>query len=348
MSEDNKVIQRNTYLDVIKGVAIIFVIFAHCIQFGSGGSYYACRQYFCDPVFMLIYGFHMPLFMAVSGFLFWDSVNRHTSRQVVISKIKSLLVPIISWQSLYLLSILLLGQISLSVTLAYSYRGALWFLWSVLICSFLMLIGRIYLKDSLVYGFSVWVLLLFVPDHYLSNLHVFMFPYFMTGYYWKRYSLHDRYKQLPRRSKLVMCGIAFMAYMLFYVFYDNPDKSIYINGTCLLERGSFTMQLFIDMARYSYGFLGISMVMILIDQLLPLLQKHHVVLNCMVELGKMSLGIYAINHYTYEWMLLLPISSNYVYFLTIVETVFTMVLICFVIKLMEKNRYLSLLLLGKS
>lgn len=287
------------------------------------------------------------MFMTVSGFLFWNSVNRHTSELVIVSKIKSLLVPIIVWQSLYLLFLYLSCLISLSVTLVYSYRGALWFLWSILFCSLLMLIGRICFKDSLLYGFVTWVLLLFVADHYFSNLHVFMFPYFMAGYYWNRYNLHDRYKQLSRSMKWVLCGITLMTFALFFVFYDTPDKSIYINGTYLLGRVSVTKQLLIDMARYGYGFLGVSMVMILIEQLFPLFQKHHVVFNYLVNLGKMSLGIYAINHYTYEWMLLLPISSNYMYLLTIVETVVTIVLICYLIKLIEKNRYMSLLLLGR-
>lgn len=248
--------------------------------------------------------------------------------------------------SLYLLFLFLSGQVSLSYSLLYSYRGALWFLWSVLICSLIMLMGRICFKDSMLYGIAVWIMLLFVPDQYLSNLHVFMFPYFMVGYHWNRCRMQERYNLLPHRMKWVLCGVTFLVFMCFYIYYDTPDKSIYHNGTCLLGRLSLLEQLFIDMARYIYGFLGVTMIMILTDQLLSYL-KGSIVCKHLIEYGKMPLGIYVINHYTYELMLLLPISSNYGYLLTFIETIVTIALICIVIKLIEKNRLASLLLLGK-
>lgn len=346
MSEVNHVKQRSVYLDVIKGNTIILVVFAHCIQFGSGELFCANQQCFDDPLFSFIYGFHMPLFMAVSGFLFWNSVNRHTARLVAVSRVRSLLVPIIVWQSLFLLFLFTTGQVSLSPSLLYSYRGALWFLWSVLICSIFMLIGHICFKDSLLLGVIVWIMLLFVPEKYLSNLHIFMYPYFMVGYFWNRYRLQERYNLFSHGKKWILCGVSFAFFMLFYVFYDTPDKSIYQNGTCLLGRHSVSTQLFIDMARYIYGFVGVSMVMILVDQLLHYL-KDSVVCKYVVEFGKMSLGIYVINHYTYELMLLLPISSNFFYLLTFIETIVTIVFICIVIKLIEKSRIASLLLLGR-
>lgn len=347
MSEGKHVKQRSVYLDVIKGGTIILVVFAHCIQFGSGEQFYANQQCFNDPLFSIIYGFHMPLFMAVSGFLFWSSVNRYSCAYVAVSRIKSLLVPIIVWQSLYLLFLFFSGQILLSHSLIYSYRGALWFLWSVLICSLIILIGRICFKDSMLYGGAVWIMFLFVPDQYLSNLHVFMFPYFMVGYYWNRFGMQNRYNLLSHREKWMLCGISFVGFLLFYFLYDAPERSIYLNGTCLLGRASVITQLLIDMARYIYGFLGVIMVMILIDQLLGFL-KESVVCKYIVKFGKMSLGIYVINHYTYELMLLLPISSNFAYLLTVVETIISMTIIYLAIKLIEKNSFARFLLLGKA
>ena len=87
----------------------------------------------------------------------------------------------------------------------------------------------------------------------------------------------------------MLCGVSFVGFLLFYFLYDAPERSIYLNGTCLLGRASVITQLLIDMARYCYGFLGVSMVMILIDQLLPYL-KESVVCKSLVELGKISLG----------------------------------------------------------
>ena len=339
--------KRSVYLDVVKGVAIILVVFAHCIQFGSGEVFHATQQYFGDAVFSFIYGFHMPLFIAVSGYLFCSSVDRHTAGEVASSRLRSLLVPIVVWQTLYLLILFLMGQIQLSADLVYTYRGGLWFLWSVLICSLIVLTGRVLFKDSIFFCLLVWVLLLFVPEQQLSSLHVFMFPYFATGYYWNRYGMQDRYNRLSCRTKGAVGGISFMGFLLFYFFYDAPERPIYLNGTCLLGRDSMTGQLLIDLARYVYGFLGVSAVMILIDLVLPLF-KESVACKYLVELGKMSLGIYVINHYTYDLMLLLPISSNYAYLLTMVETVITIIVIYLAVRLIEKNRICAFLLLGKS
>ena len=75
--------RRSVYLDIVKGLLIIMVVLAHCIQFGSGRMSYDEMRCLSDPVFKWIYGFHMPLFMLVSGYLFWGSVSRHTIGKMV-------------------------------------------------------------------------------------------------------------------------------------------------------------------------------------------------------------------------------------------------------------------------
>lgn len=90
--------QRNLYLDVIKGFAIILVVYGHCLQYGSTLS--CDKLYFDDWVFKAIYSFHMPLFMLVSGYLFYGSVSRHSTKHIVKTRFTSLLVPIIIWNTL--------------------------------------------------------------------------------------------------------------------------------------------------------------------------------------------------------------------------------------------------------
>ena len=59
--EQNK--GRNTYIDIIKGFAIILVVLGHSIQFGSGYDFRANAECFNNWLYRIIYSFHMPLFM---------------------------------------------------------------------------------------------------------------------------------------------------------------------------------------------------------------------------------------------------------------------------------------------
>lgn len=64
--------QRNLLVDCIKGGAIILVVLGHCIQFMGPSSY----NFFDNFRFKSIYSFHMPLFMAVSGYLFSVTIKK--------------------------------------------------------------------------------------------------------------------------------------------------------------------------------------------------------------------------------------------------------------------------------
>lgn len=54
---------RYQYIDVIKGIGILLVVFQHCLGGGTLGS-------FLPGVQKAVAGFHMPLFFFISGFLY--------------------------------------------------------------------------------------------------------------------------------------------------------------------------------------------------------------------------------------------------------------------------------------
>lgn len=70
MNINDSINKRNDYIDFVKSVAIILVVIGHCIQCGSGSLYFEEQLYFDNILFRVIYSFHMPLFMLLSGFLF--------------------------------------------------------------------------------------------------------------------------------------------------------------------------------------------------------------------------------------------------------------------------------------
>ena len=54
--------ERISTLDAIRGLAIFLVVLGHSVQFNVPDP-------FNNPVFKIIYSFHMPLFISVSGYL---------------------------------------------------------------------------------------------------------------------------------------------------------------------------------------------------------------------------------------------------------------------------------------
>lgn len=58
---------RNLYIDIVKGIAIILVVYGYCIEYYST-EYLNGNFFYSDLIHKIIYSFHMPLFMLVSGY----------------------------------------------------------------------------------------------------------------------------------------------------------------------------------------------------------------------------------------------------------------------------------------
>lgn len=84
--------ERLGYVDFCRGVAIILVVMGHMIQFNGIHS--------SNPVFEVIYTFHMPLFFAISGYITHKVTQITCGRQYVIflkKKVISILIPYFVW-----------------------------------------------------------------------------------------------------------------------------------------------------------------------------------------------------------------------------------------------------------
>lgn len=88
--------KRNEYLDIVKGIAMILVFLGHAIQQADAINCYD------NIIFDVIYSFHMPLFMLVSGYLFWNSYvkNKNSIDTLVLKRTRSLLLPLITFSVL--------------------------------------------------------------------------------------------------------------------------------------------------------------------------------------------------------------------------------------------------------
>lgn len=90
--------KRIEWIDILKGYGIFLIVLGHTISY-------------CDKlqnVVMYIYSFHVPLFFAVSGYLFIFKSNNF--KEFFIQKFKSIMVPYFVFAFLFLIPYFLLGS----------------------------------------------------------------------------------------------------------------------------------------------------------------------------------------------------------------------------------------------
>ena len=304
--------QREPLIDIIKGIAILLVLVGHVIQFASGVDYQKTGAFYDNVLFKVIYGFHMPLFMIVSGYLYQHSVTHKAPLKVIWSKVRILLVPIFSfafivWLIRFNPQYTFIDQIRnyLSVT-----RFTLWFLWALFYSSIGVLVGHYLFKDNI----FVWLLLILAsfltPDRWFSEMYKYTFPCFLFGYYARKFE----WIAFLKAHLLPVFITSSIVYIISLVFYRG-DCYVYMSGCNILtaEGISFT-QLGLNVFRIIVGIIGsiafISLLMLVINPF-----KEGKVHKELARIGVSTMGIYCFQDYYFQhfdkWFSsgLVPLSS---------------------------------------
>ena len=138
MTETTKKRKRNVSLDIAKGILIFLVVWGHSIQMGFGYGYGEAGLYMQDVIYRGIYSFHMPLFMAISGYLFYYS-NEKPIGEVLFSKLKSIGIPYLTYCTITVLLLAPFKQMGEAESFVIdTYANGYWFLTSVLLNCFLV------------------------------------------------------------------------------------------------------------------------------------------------------------------------------------------------------------------
>lgn len=208
----------NQKLSEVKGLAIILMIVGHVIQILT-------PDFYDNKLFVIIYSFHMPLLMFISGYFFNISLQKYSFKEILIKKLKHILIPILFWSTPFFIhSFIKLfnsGTLSLPDLLSaffHSYFG-LWFLWSVLFNScFVCFINKI-LKDKLIFHVLSIFLCLIIP---FGAPYLFMFICFEIGYF---LSKKDFVKIINNNLIFVSSIILSIILLFFYKSYYLCDVS---------------------------------------------------------------------------------------------------------------------------
>lgn len=312
-----KISEREILPDILRGFAIILVVLGHCIQEGSGEAYRTESAYFSDRLYQFIYSFHMPLFMLISGYLGWHSINKcgkkQERRNLLGRRAVTLLIPIFLWTALDYVRILIVNYANgrpqpeaLVFVYFYNALNNFWFLWAVWWCFLGIYVMHYHLKDNIIIYILVFLALFILPDGLGLGAYKYMLPYYLAGYYVHGYMHHKGhvFEKSPAIWKIVVSGLVFAGLFVYY----NEDILIYLTGYKLVGK-NIARQLYIDIYRLLIGFAGSCFFIFAWQYIIGCVGeinragKIKTEFRILRRLGSDSMGIYIISSYIIIFMI---------------------------------------------
>ncbi|CAM3681425.1 acyltransferase family protein [Mesobacillus zeae] len=205
--------KRDYYFDNAKFILIFFVVFGHLLRsfIDDNGVIY--------NIYKVIYTFHMPAFILVSGFF----ARGFSEKGYIIKIARKLILPYLIFQIIYSVFYYFLYNESKLVLSPLDPHWSLWFLislffWNVLLIGVSKLTPAAGLGTALVFGLlsgyfeglSNWLS--------LSRTFVF-FPMFLLGYYMNK----EQVMMLTRPPFKITAALSFAAVFAGFTLYPNID-----------------------------------------------------------------------------------------------------------------------------
>jgi len=203
--------QREYYFDNAKFILIVFVVFGHLLR-----SFIEENEVIYS-LYKVIYTFHMPAFILVSGFF----AKGFGKKGYVLKIAKKLILPYLVFQTIYSLFYYFLYQKpELSIN-PLDPHWSLWFLISLFFWNIMLYVfARFQWKYSLTITLMIALVIGFADSisNFLSLSRTFVFfPLFLLGYYLKR---EHFYKLLHGKFKISACTVFLIVFAGFYLFPD--------------------------------------------------------------------------------------------------------------------------------
>lgn len=230
---------RNPYFDIIKACAIYLVILGHvfleCFNYSNKEGIYS------NDFFNIIYTFHMPLFMLMSGYFFYrvdDSLF-----DIVKSKFKQLIIPTIIFGSIHCLLLFLIKHELFIHLIFLDY----WYCKSLFICiiiyTFFYKVFRKFILASLI---PIIILIYFgLGTRYWLPM---MYPFFCLGIILRKYNLNNIFN----------CKLMFLYIFMYIVLYtlNRKDINIYLFSTIYTDIKFTSTTIYYLLIKYSLAILG--------------------------------------------------------------------------------------------
>ena len=342
---------RNQTLDIAKGMLIILVVLGHSIQYGYGYTYCTTGQFFDNLIFRCIYTFHMPLFMAISGFLF-HYTNKRTYKEILTTRFSSIGLPFISYCTLLYIIWYNLNNIPHFYFSNYflKLRGEMWFLSSLLLnCIIVSSITHLFQKNIKIGYVILWCLFpltFIISDNYIPALHKYMYFYFLLGFVIKECSAKIPLFFLGGGSKWVFILLTCLTIICCF----NYEKTIFIYnaGFCIYENGTIDYnKLYVNILRYIIGVSTSCWFM----RIVFFIKSHtKTLIPFLTHIGQETLGIYGFQSIIFMTLSTIATIKDININMGIAPLplcVITLLACEIAIRVCKLNRYTKKLLLGK-
>lgn len=221
--EDSK---RDHKIDALKGFAIALVVLGHSLEIADPGLFVPNAS-FRHHLAILIYTFHMPLFMFLAGYVMWG-------RKVKVGKsFLRLIVPFFTWMLVRFFVFVPAAKYGeLGHYVRYGVwameNAALWFLWVLFFC-YLLLIPCQYASRFHKYGeeislAAVFLLVNLIPSTRLGIPQLqYFFAFFALGYVASKYkSVFTKLRTDVKASVLLLAPAAMAVF--FFAAYGSLEN----------------------------------------------------------------------------------------------------------------------------
>ncbi|MDY6131326.1 MAG: acyltransferase family protein [Prevotella sp.] len=318
---------RMRYLDSVKFITIFLVVMGHFLVIVPCGI-------LGERTSEIIYSFHMPLFMIISGFFSMSSYRRPFT-VFFRKKAVALLLPVVSWTLIITLYSLLVGHSTERIIT--ELKGNSWFLKTLFGCYFVVyLLKRIGCRDVVVCLSSVVVFCL-IPKGSTFQFN-WMYIFFWIGYYLRKYETFlasHSLKILALSSTIYMVGLYFM-YKL------NVTQVILMSHAAIWrEYPAFLVRLMVG--------IGGSLAMI---EFVKLIYRkcYDETETWLAQWGRYTLGIYVMQTFLVQYLFqdyCRFTYGSYMNYLTVLAfSLITCLFSMFFIRLFTKSRLLDVVLFG--
>ncbi|MCA1510308.1 acyltransferase family protein [Bradyrhizobium sp. NBAIM01] len=215
-------------MDFTKGVLINLVIVGHLIQY----ILYPNEGFWDSACFKWIYMFHMPLFMAISGYLSCRALLRKSFTQAIRDRAMQLLVPMLFWCSLleslkFAVFPRSAGAQDHVLQFLNDFAGTFWFVWAAFICFILAKTVSIF-DQWLSWALFVSVILVVLAPLTFSifPLIKYMYPFFCLGFSFAQST--EQWASIMRSHRAFLIMSASIAAMMCFLAWRN-DTYVYNN-----------------------------------------------------------------------------------------------------------------------
>lgn len=260
---------RLAYIDLAKFIAIFLVVWGHCIALYDGG--------YVSTIRTVIYTFHMPLFMIMSGF-FAESSFKRAFTPFVTRRFKQLLVPTASCTLICVAYLLATDQHKIILQ---EIIGNSWFLKTLfVIYALAYFVKRIKAPDIVLFLVS-WGMILLIPHSYSLQFN-WMYPYFWIGI------LINKYREEVERHDLTVFATCVLLYVFTWTY--TYLLGIQTNDMLPMSYAQMSNQWFGLLLKFVLGISG-SVAIIMGCRLLT---ARWNMLEHIADYGKYTLGIYVV------------------------------------------------------